>query len=282
MAMATSTGALAPMDGTVYLQNATDPSMQGWQNSTFGQGDQIGTSGWYCVYNGLGSGLGGGGVQIGGLQPGTNYRVMVVSYNGYYTGTPTYLMATTWSNPATWPIPKPTVQASWVAAYLPDGAANPSVAWISGNGEATAVFMAAATSGAPAPVDGVSYFQNRNAPWAQGYTSSVFGQGTRIGQSDWHCVYNGPSSAEIEVTIQGLQPGTTYRIMAVSYNGLSLDSPTYLTATASGNPVNYSLSPLPVVAHVPATPPIACMVLALLLCGTGTFRIVRKRGQHAR
>ena len=117
MAMATSTGVLAPMNGIVYLQNATNPSMQGWQNSTFGQGTQIGTTGWYCVYNGLGSGLGGGGVQVAGLQPGTTYRVMVVSDNGYYTGLPTYHTATTSSNPATWPIPKPTVQASSVAAY---------------------------------------------------------------------------------------------------------------------------------------------------------------------
>jgi len=268
------------MDGTVYLQNATDPSMQGWQNSTFGQGTQIGTTGWYCVYNGLGSGLGGGGVQVGGLQPGTTYRVMVVSYNGYGVSLPTYLTATTSSNPATWPIPKPTVQASSVTAFLPDGWSNLFVGWNDGNGEATAVFMAtSASSGTPTPVDGVSYVQDRDHPWIQGYTSAVFGQGTQIGQSGWYCVYNGPNNGQI--MIQGLQPGATYRTMAVSYNGLGLDSPTYLTAAASGNPVTYLLPPLPVRA-VPATPPIACMVLAFLLCGAGTFRIVRKRGQHAR
>jgi hypothetical protein len=281
---ATSSGTPVPDDGTVYLQNVNDPSLQGWENSTFGQGTQIGTSGWYCVYNGpgrvLSNGASGDFVGVDGLPLGTTYRVMVVSYNGYRVGTPTYLTTTTSSNTANYPIQPPTLQASSITVDLPTGwTTNVFVGWNSGNGEATAVFIAeATTSGTPAPVDGNVYYQDTRYPWAQGYTSSDFGQGSQIGQSGWYCVYNGPNNAEI--MIQGLQPGTAYRVMAVTYNGYSVINPTYLTATGSGNPVNYLLPPLPPTG-VPATPPIACMVLALLLCGAGLARVLKSRGQHA-
>ncbi|MCX7987738.1 MAG: fibronectin type III domain-containing protein, partial [Bacteroidales bacterium] len=49
-------------------------------NSVFGSGDQAG-AGWYCVYNAAKSGTTGA-VNITGLTPGTQYRAMVVSYNG--------------------------------------------------------------------------------------------------------------------------------------------------------------------------------------------------------
>ena len=103
------TGYPAPVDGTVYLQNTVDPSKQGWQDSTFGQGDQIGTSGWYCVYNGLGSGLGGGAVQIDGLQPGMAYWIMAVTYNGYSINYPIYLTAAVSGNPVNHSLPLSTV-----------------------------------------------------------------------------------------------------------------------------------------------------------------------------
>lgn len=43
----------------------------------FGNGSQIGTSRWYCVYNGTGNS-----VSLSNLQPNTNYRLMVCEYNG--------------------------------------------------------------------------------------------------------------------------------------------------------------------------------------------------------
>jgi len=48
-------------------------------NSTFGLGTQIGTSGWFCVFNGSEHSTG---VTVTGLQFNTNYRVMVCEYNG--------------------------------------------------------------------------------------------------------------------------------------------------------------------------------------------------------
>ncbi len=44
-------------------------------NSTFGSGDQIGTSGWYCIYNGTGSSL-----IVGGLTANTPYIFHVCEY----------------------------------------------------------------------------------------------------------------------------------------------------------------------------------------------------------
>lgn len=259
----------------MYLQNAGDPTAQGWGDSTFGQGTQIGTSGWYCVYNGLGSGIGGGSVEIDCLQPSTTYRVMVVTYNGFKTGAPTYFTTTTSGDPMNYP-PRPTVQASSVTLWLPDGwTTNLFASWNNGSGEATAVFMAATAGSPPAPVDGTVYLQNAGDRSAQGQTTSVLGQGTQIDTSGWYCVYNGPNNAPI--MIMGIQPGTTYQVMAVTYNGVQTGVPTYLTSTASGNPA-YFLSAMP----LPATPRVAQIALGLLLRGAGLFRIVKMRGENAR
>ncbi|MFC4233244.1 beta strand repeat-containing protein [Parasediminibacterium paludis] len=63
---ASNTGTPVPQNGTSYTANAA-----------FGSGSQIGTSGWYCVYNGTDSV-----VNITGLTAGTTYRMMVNEYSG--------------------------------------------------------------------------------------------------------------------------------------------------------------------------------------------------------
>ena len=78
-----TSGNAAPVDFTAYNANAA-----------FGSGDQIGSTGWYCVYNGMGST-----VNITGLTAGTTYQVMAVEYNG--TGSNTaYLTTAGTGNPA--------------------------------------------------------------------------------------------------------------------------------------------------------------------------------------
>ncbi|MCH8326511.1 MAG: VCBS repeat-containing protein, partial [Bacteroidetes bacterium] len=61
-----NTGTASPADNTTYTAN-----------TAFGSGTQIGSSGWYNVFNGTGTSVG-----ITNLTVGTEYRVMVVEYNG--------------------------------------------------------------------------------------------------------------------------------------------------------------------------------------------------------
>ncbi len=63
----TTIGEASPNDGTDYSANPI-----------YSNGDQIGSSGWYCVYDGTGTA-----VKITGLTYLTDYRVMVVEYNKY-------------------------------------------------------------------------------------------------------------------------------------------------------------------------------------------------------
>ncbi len=78
-----SSGTAGPVDATTYSAN-----------TIFGSGDQIASSGWYCVYNGTGTS-----VSVSGLSASTTYRVHVCEYNGN-TGQELYLIASGTENPA--------------------------------------------------------------------------------------------------------------------------------------------------------------------------------------
>ena len=62
-----TTGSASPVDGTTY--NA---------NLNFGSGDQIGSSGWYCVFNATGTPS----IAIANLVSSHTYRIMVCEYDG--------------------------------------------------------------------------------------------------------------------------------------------------------------------------------------------------------
>ncbi|MFO0719021.1 MAG: Ig-like domain-containing protein [Candidatus Paceibacterota bacterium] len=82
---AASSGTASPVDGTSYASS-----------SVFGSGDQIGSSGWYAIYDGLGSS-----VTVTGLTQGVTYIVQVFEYNGVSSGTADYLTDTATNNPNT-------------------------------------------------------------------------------------------------------------------------------------------------------------------------------------
>ena len=79
-----SVGIAVPLTNTTYLAN-----------TSFGSGSQIGTSGWYCIFNGT---THTGGVTITNLLPNTKYRVMVCEYNGA-SGAEQYNTASDINNP---------------------------------------------------------------------------------------------------------------------------------------------------------------------------------------
>jgi len=79
----TTTGSPLPAGSTTYTANPA-----------YGLGSQIGSSGWYCIYNGTGNT-----VDLTGLSSGATYRVMVVEYNGS-PGSENYQTSTATGNPA--------------------------------------------------------------------------------------------------------------------------------------------------------------------------------------
>ncbi len=79
---ATSSGTASPVDNSTYTAN-----------TTFGSGSQIGSSGWYCIYNGPGTSE-----SVSGLAPGTTYRIHVCEYN-QGAGSELYLTGSETGNP---------------------------------------------------------------------------------------------------------------------------------------------------------------------------------------
>ncbi len=205
---------LAGTTGTPTLTNGNTYTA----NTAFGSGTQAGT-GWFCVFNGTGST-----VNVTNLTANTGYRAMVVEYNSGTSPTTDYFTSTATGNPANFTslIAPPTTQANTVA-FSSTTSTGTSVSWANGNGAGRAVFMAAASSGTPSPVNGTSYTAN-----------TTFGSGTQIGSSGWFCIFNGTGSGPVAVS--GLT-GTAYRVMTLEWNG-SAASPSFLTSTASGNPNN--------------------------------------------
>jgi gliding motility-associated-like protein len=83
---ADNTGSAAPVTGTDYTAN-----------TVFGSGTQIGSTGWYCAYNGTGN-L----VNVTGLTPSTGYIAMVTEFNdGGLSNTAQYNTSTATNNPVT-------------------------------------------------------------------------------------------------------------------------------------------------------------------------------------
>jgi gliding motility-associated-like protein len=81
-----NTGTAVPVAGTDYTAN-----------TVFGTGSQIGSTGWYCVFNGTGNS-----VAVTGLSPSTNYRAMVTAYNDAdLTNVAQYNINTATNNPVT-------------------------------------------------------------------------------------------------------------------------------------------------------------------------------------
>ncbi len=120
----------------------------------------------------------------------------------------------------------PTTQAHTVT-FSNVGTTQMGVGWTIGNGAKRAVFIAQASSGNASPDDKTTYTANAN-----------FGDGDQIGATGWYCIYNGTGTS---VTVTGLFPGTTYRVMACEYNG-DPSTEKYLTSIASGNPANQEIS----------------------------------------
>jgi len=199
--------------GTTSPSNSTNYSA----NTTLGSGTQIGSTGWYCVYNGTGTS-----VSIVGLSPTTDYIVQSFEYTGS-TGGEFYMTSIATNNPNTQQtiaLTAPATQASSIT-FSSVASTQMTIGWTNGDGEKRAVFVKQASSGTTSSVDNTTYSAN-----------TVLGSGDQIGSTGWYCVYNGTGSS---VAVTGLSPSTAYMAQVFEYNGAS-GSEKYLTTTATDNP----------------------------------------------
>ena len=124
-------GAVSPVNLTTYTANPL-----------FGSGSQVGTSGWYCVFNGTGSNF-----SVSNLAPNTTYRVMVCAYNGY-AGAEVYNITSGTGNPAN-QTTLPPIPGTPTLSLPPNGASgislSPTLAWNAGSG-ATSYCLQVATA----------------------------------------------------------------------------------------------------------------------------------------
>ncbi len=200
-------GTAFPDDGTTYSAG----------NGVFGSGSQIGSTGWYCVYDGSGSS-----VEISGLKGNTAYIFQVMEYT-ITKKRKSYLTSLGVANPNTTTtaiLTPPSTQTSSLT-FSSISSSSITIALTKGNGAYRVIFAKKASSGTISPANNITYTANAS-----------FGSGTQIGASGWFCIYNGSGS---QMAVTGLVPSTDYIFQAFEYNGGS-GTELYLDITAADNP----------------------------------------------
>ena len=240
-----SSGTASPINNATYTAN-----------TTFGNsGSQIGSSGWYCVYNETGTT-----VTVTGLTQNTSYQVHVCEYNGA-AGGEAYNTASATNNPVSqWMLSIPTI-----ASFTPSSAATGATVTITGTnltgatavgfgGTATTSFvvvdantikavvasgttgiLSVITTGGTAILSGFVYYTTAGDPinlvaTAGDASASIeFAIPASDGGSaitNYEYSTNGstwmplsPADISSPVTISGLTNGTTYTVYLRAVNG---------------------------------------------------------------
>ncbi len=127
-----------------------------------------------------------------------------------------------------YPAPPPTVPASNII-ITQEACTNLNISFTPGNGNARLIIAHKSSDVNAFPVNGTIYNAN-----------SVFGSGTDLGNGNY-IVYNGN---ENNVTITGLDPGTTYYFAIIEYNGTGASNnyQNNLAIRSSSTSANYSIS----------------------------------------
>jgi len=200
-----SSGVVEPVNGSLYIAD-----------TEFGEGSQIGSTGWFCVYNGNDAEPD---ITVLGLNPGTDYIIQAIEYDGfaspvYYTleGTNNPLATTTQSVQEEIATPSETLTILRVPTSPAYNLESSNVRdtsfklnWERGSGTHCLVFVArGAHEGGAEPVDDTLY----NA-------DSIFGEGDEIGDTGWFCVYRGTGTS---VTVTGLVPEALYSVHVLEVN----------------------------------------------------------------
>ncbi|PKL83167.1 MAG: hypothetical protein CVV24_06370 [Ignavibacteriae bacterium HGW-Ignavibacteriae-3] len=202
--LAGSAGLAVPVDNTTYTAN-----------TIFTSGDQIGATGWFCVFNGAGTT-----VTVTGLTANTAYRAMVLEYDGG-AGAELYLQGAAADNPlnkSTLPA-APSLTAP--AQYAVGVSVLPTLSW-TGAGDVTAFEMEISlTSGgaaiaispayaSPATSHTFTYFTTASTVLANGTTYYWrVRQTTPAGTSAWSSVREFVTVGAAVPTLSPITPGAT-------------------------------------------------------------------------
>ena len=190
------------------ITNPTDSVSYSASANWSSKGTQLGSSGYYCIYNGSGNS-----VSLSNLTTNTNYWIQVFEYNGsgVYTN---YLTVTAIRNPNNFYV-MPTTQALNIT--FPTVASNSITAnWTNGNGSKRIVIVNTNNS--------FTNPSNGTDPTANPVFS---GSGEQV-------VFNGTGNT---VAVTNLSAGTTYWFRVYECNGSGTYT-VYNTNTATQNPNN--------------------------------------------
>ena len=174
----------------VFLKEGTDATINPSDNTTYtasadwnAKGTQLGTSGYYCVYNGTESS-----VALTNLAGSTTYTVQVLEYNGS-AGSELYNTSTALNNPKS-----QTTDACFAGQYWAARTASSNSAWGSicyGNGLFVAVSLNGTIMTSP---DGITWTEQTPPEVGNTWMSVCYGNGlfVAIGQNGDHKVMTSP------------------------------------------------------------------------------------------
>jgi hypothetical protein len=209
-------------------------------------GTEIGSSGWYCVYNGTGTS-----VIVTGLSQGTAYQLMVVEYNGT-TGNEAYDTSTAIGNPDSFTTPVPTLAPQGgTTTTVPSTTAGTASAETSFDLDGSNLITGNITVTAPAGFD----VSPDNSTWGSTYNIAETGQFkrlvyVRLSASDVANTYNGnvtfsgggAATASHAVTGTVTNPSTTISSLSAVSSTLTNAASVQYTATFAASVSNLSAS----------------------------------------
>ncbi|MDO9390915.1 MAG: LamG-like jellyroll fold domain-containing protein [bacterium] len=159
---------------------------------------------------------------VSGLVDGSAYYYRVNAFGGDTLGLSQHSPAI-----AVYTVPlRPVEQDSQINVTI--GGSKAAINWADGSARRHVVFLAQDSVGSAWPSDNFTYA-----------ASTVFGSGSQIGSSGWYCVYNGDSAHSAGITVTGLNPLTSYRAVALGYNGMP-GTELYLSDTTRQNLTSFT------------------------------------------
>lgn len=207
---------VAVKEGAGTITNPSDDVTYAASANWSSKGTELGSSGYYTVYNGVDET-----VALTNLSPNTLYTVQIFEYNNP-SGSEKYYVDTDTDNPNNQTTLKevPSTQASAISLTNLK-TTSIDVSWANGNGENRIVVARLTASSNVTPTDFISYSAN-----------TVFGSGDITGTGNY-VVYNGVGGSAVTVT--GLAASTSYTFVVYEYNNSGSNAIYNTTVTTDVN-----------------------------------------------